>query len=54
MDNKLKQFKIKAHNATDAALVDSLIDHAKKMVDDTDYYEAVKIAKTEILSRLRG
>lgn len=54
MDDKLKQFEIKVHNATDAALVDSLIEHAKKMMDDTDYYEAVKIAKTELLNRLRG
>jgi len=54
MDDKLKQFEDKAHNATDVALVDSLIEHAQKMMGDTDYYEAVKIAKTELLNRLRG
>lgn len=54
MDDKLKQFEDKVHNATDVALVDSLIEHAQKMMDDTDYYEAVKIAKTELLNRLRG
>jgi hypothetical protein len=54
MSDKLKQFAEKVHDATDVALVDSLIEHAQKMKGDTDYYEAVKIVKTELLKRLRG
>jgi len=54
MSEDLKQFQDKVENATDVALVDSLIEHAQKMMDDIDYYEAVKIAKAEILKRLNG
>lgn len=52
MNKTLEQFQDEVKNATDVALVDSLIEHAKKMLDDTDYYEAVKIVKAEVLRRL--
>lgn len=52
MSKTLGQFQDEVKNATDVALVDSLIEHAKKMLNDTDYYEAVKIVKAEVLNRL--
>lgn len=52
MDNKFEEFKEKVQNADNAPLIDSLIDHAKKADENTDYYEATKIIKHEILRRL--
>lgn len=54
MSEVLKQFQEKVENAPDTALVDSLIEHAQKMMDDMDYYEAVKVIKAELLKRLRN
>lgn len=35
MSDTLKQFEEKVRNAENAPLVDSLIEHAQKMMDDT-------------------
>jgi len=54
MENKFKHFKEKVKTATDVALIDSLIEHTQKMMDDMNYYEAVKIIKAEIINRLKN
>lgn len=52
MNDKFKEFKIKVEQSENAALIDSLIEHAKKSDENTDFYEAMKIVKYEILDRL--
>jgi len=52
MIDKLKEFEKKVQSADNAPLIDSLIDHARKADENTDYYEATKIIKHEILRRL--
>src|SRR5699024_12812143 len=54
MTDKLEEFKKKVKNAEDDPLIDSLIEHAKKADENTDYYEAVKILKYEIVKRLEN
>lgn len=48
MNEKLTLFKEKVEKSGNAALIDSLIEHAKKSDGNIDYYEAIKILKYEI------
>lgn len=45
-------FQEQLAKADNDGLVRSLIEHVKKMDNDENYYEAVKLLKAEILSRL--
>ena len=50
---KFEAFKIKVEQSENVALIDSLIEHAKKSDGNIDYYEATKIIKEELLKRLK-
>src|SRR5699024_12617918 len=54
MTDKFEEFKNKAKSAEDDPLIDSLIEQAKQADENTDYYEAVKILKYEIVKRLEN
>jgi len=47
-----ESFKNKLKGADDDALIASLIEHAKKMDEDINYYDAVKLIKAELLQRM--
>lgn len=49
-----ERFKEQLAQADNDSLVVSLIEHAKKMDEDLNYYEAVKLIKKELLERLDG
>lgn len=53
MIEKLALFHEKVKQAENAALIDSLLDHAKKADVSLEYYEATKIIKHELLERLK-
>lgn len=48
-----EEFKKKIEQADNDSLVRSLVEHAKKMDEDLNYYEAVKLIKRELLERLK-
>lgn len=53
MNEKLKLFEEKVKKAENAAVIDSLIEHAKKADENIEYYEAMKILRCEILKRMK-
>lgn len=48
----LENFKKQIAATDNDSLIRSLVEHAKKMDEDVNYYEAVKLIKAELLQRL--